>query len=309
VGRAFLLLLPLAAAAQESTPERERLEAAAKKILDAQDGGKPDEAWKDARAATAHAKGARTSDHFRIQGDLAQADMERILRVAEAARAMYLDAFAPPVDRVPRRIELMYFATHAGYREWALNGYPGTAERRAALADAGGAFHGSPAMAASYGNVEFLREMAAHQVSHVLMYLHFRQSVDFAWLHEASAHRASRVLCLTSTITCGIMEGEGMQTAKVAENSPDWNDHLRRRISEGKDVSPETLEAARWNAIGGEVMVKGWSLLEWLIRESPAGVKAFVGSCAEGQAPDWRACFGKPAAELNEAWRQWLVGE
>lgn len=305
----ILALLCAAACAQEVTPVRERLEKEAKALLDAQDPGKPCRPSGDARDALGFERyQARATANFRVQGTFNQEQLADIARIAEAGRADYLKVFEPSEARVPARIEVFVFSNQADFQAWVLACYPGTEERRKSQLDWGGCFIANPAIMVSWGDMAYERECVAHQVTHLLMYLHFGTSLP-VWLTEAAGARSGRRLTLRSSITCGLVGEEGLSTPKVRDNAVDWNDEIRRWLAAGKDVPIADLEAAQWNAVGGDAIIKGWSLLEYLAAEHGEGLRKYAKQCATGETRDWKAAFGVTAEEMNEMWRKRMVGE
>lgn len=289
-----------------------------KKVGAAKDGDEVKEETEEEKAVGAKLA-KRRSPHFLIQGAFSQDDVKTWTRLAETVfdefhALLEVPTDKPVIDEPIRGTLLDTQAQHAGYVDKMMEGSPGQKDW---YKKGGGQWLPSPpsfeGWPAGQGK-ESLPDMTVHMSVHVLFQYYMAQGANNVapWLYESMAYlftvrleRTALTHCITQSTGGGGKEG-------MPHDAGHWKESTRASVQKGGDPPIGRMLSAGINSIQGDLLLKGWSMIDWWLATRKADFLKFLAALRESapgsdaQLAAWKTAFGCTPEESEAEWRKWV---
>ncbi|NUN47570.1 MAG: hypothetical protein HUU15_01905 [Candidatus Brocadiae bacterium] len=292
-------------------------EAAARRTLlralEDADGGKAAERQGDLTRDSGLKLERRVSGHFDIEGKLPQAELARITRASETARAAFQEAFSIEEKRRVGRMTAVFLGSHADHLRFLTRCTPLDERERASYAALGGWSTFQPSITFEVWAADpapgYYAEASAHLIAHLLLVGCFKLKDPPAWLQEGYAFWLSDRLFSAARVRCTDQTRNTGPDAR-ADSTLLWRRDLRRGLREGTDPDMRTVLRARFDDLKLDSMVKAWSLVDWILETKPEALRGYADRLADGD-PAVEALFELLGVEdydgLQSRWAAWLA--
>jgi len=154
-----------------------------------------------------------------------------------------------------------------------------------------------------------IRNRLAHITGHYLISWFSRGLKGTpSWLEEAFGHMAEHVHLGNGVVNCSTLAKYSADggVAKKQFTTKDAKDRVKGLIREGSDEAFEALNKIELNQLDGDHLAKGWTIVEWLLRDRKKDFSAWLEGMnnAETMAALAKAFDGWSPAKLDEEWRK-----
>jgi tetratricopeptide (TPR) repeat protein len=292
--------------------DAERRKAAAARVA-AADGGKPVAEESETETMMGWKLTKRRSAHFFVEAKVADAQVEGIAKLAEAARAEFAAMFELDEKVLPPEIHGIFGANHDDYKAY-IDRVPGLKdeERQQLKLYGQKTFYRFTSWIGHNGpNTDsFLRDSALHHTAHLLAW---RASAGMkndvpAWFNEGLAWWfTDRFNASAATYCMNIGTGAGGRDLK---NPLLWREAILEGLRDGTDPDLRELLNVGYNGLAGVKSVKCWSVMDWLLSVKLAELRKAWGDWREGKevAPALMERLGvKDYEEMDAAWEAWVL--
>ncbi|MCE9581143.1 MAG: hypothetical protein K8T20_01370, partial [Planctomycetes bacterium] len=291
-----------------SAAEADAREAMAKKVGET-GGGKAMDATSDVEEKTEQTFSKRRSAHFYFEGQFTDGEIRALVRVAEASRAVFVEAFQVPQETDPAFLSgvfLRHEGDHAKFLEKCTTA--GALERKAAMELPSWEEFDPPRVEVWLGARPFetLRDEVARAVTRYAFHDLTQMPSTPEWLSQGvSAWIGDRVL--GSALSC-FPRGAG-QGLRDAQTTLRWRRLVRQWVEEGTVPSFHDVSHAAPGELTFEMTVKAWSVVDWLMTAKRARLYDFLARCRTGSSGKAlrRALGAKDNAELDTMWSAWVA--
>jgi hypothetical protein len=159
------------------------------------------------------------------------------------------------------------------------------------------------------------RAAIIHATSHMLLTNFVRWGGPFgvpAWLMEGWAHYAEHHFMRIGQRTCSTKAnyGAGGGISEKRFTTKDAKDRCKAMILDGEDDVIENISKKPLNTINGDDMAKGYTMVDWLMKERQEDFVKFLealrgGDEKTGQPTALKTVFGWTFEQLDAEWKKW----
>ncbi len=296
--------------------DRAEKDAMGKKAASASEGRPIQKATADDKAIGATLT-KRESAHFFFQTSSPDKLLAECVRLAETTREEFYTQFEIPADRVlvEGLVWGILLTKQAEYHAWIDQMVDGSQGNRDQLKRTGGHLKHEPPQYIGYHDDEnSTKDFVVHYTIHVLHHYYMNPAAGAMqpWLYEGTGHYFSHRLLRTGLTNCFTQATGDTSKKGVPRDSDWWKQFIREAVVGGRDPEMRILMTAGINQLDGEMLVKAWSVIEWLMGTKRSEMLAFhealksTDGKAESQESALKAAFGAGYIELDQAWREYV---
>ncbi len=294
--------------------DRAEKEAMQKKAAAAEGGASIDKSTADDKAVGTKLT-KRQSTHFFLQTTLADPVLAELVKLAETTRSEFHTLFDVPEGRelVDGLIWGILLKEQKEYHAWIDGMVDGSEGNRDQLKRTGGHCKYEPPQYVGYEDeISGTRDFVVHYTTHVLhhYYMSPAPGVMQPWLYEGMAHYFSHRLLRTALTNCFVQATGNTNKAGVPRDSDYWKQFIREAVVNGRDPDMRIVMTAGINQLDGEMLVKAWSVLEWLMSTRKKEFFSFFEALksTDGSGPQQEGALketlGWAYADLDHHWRE-----
>ncbi|MBI3820366.1 MAG: hypothetical protein HY286_16875 [Planctomycetes bacterium] len=250
------------------------------------------------------------SEHYEFFGSFEAAELKKLTKIAEGGRAFVIESLGLAESDITNPVAAVLLTSkdlHGKFIDHCTS-YP-EGEKRA-IKGLGGAWIDSPFGIEDWGRegrAEAFKDTVAHRLAgHVTLRGIAGKDRAPDWLEEGFSYWLSLKLTQSALTYCISFEsGTGMSKYHEKKN---WKELARALVREGRDTPIKQIIQLDVNRIGAEQMVKGWSIVDYLIRERRAEFVAFLKDlrtmeCGPALLKDLKV---SSLEELDYLWREFV---
>ncbi|MBI3273292.1 MAG: hypothetical protein HYZ53_30160 [Planctomycetes bacterium] len=302
-----------------SADDRAAADAMKKKVAGAKEGeeiAQPSEDEKKLGFPLAKRKGA----HFVLQAAFGQDDVKEWMKLAEAAfddfhALLEVPADHPVVEEPITGFLLDTKSQHEAYVDKLTDGSPG---QKDFMKKGGGQVEFSPPRFEGWKGgaaKEELADITVHMSVHVLFQYYMALGADnvMPWLYESMAYTFTVRLRRSALTHCITQSTGGGGKEEMPRDAGHWKQAMKESVRKGQDPAVDRMLTAGINSIQGDLLLKGWSMLDWMLATRKEAFLKFLSTMKEApkdgkaQLTAWKAAFGKSPEECEVEWRAWVL--
>ncbi|MEK7468232.1 MAG: hypothetical protein AAB074_12530 [Planctomycetota bacterium] len=282
-------------------------EAMAKRILEAP-GGKPQEATSEIEEKTGQQFTKRRSEHFYFESQYTDGELRALVRAAETARALFIESFQVPPEGEPEFLSgviVRHQGDHRLFLEKCTDA--GELERKTAEEMSTWEEFNPHRFEVWLGERPF--EAMRDEVVHATVRYAFR---DLTRMDETPAWLAEGVCAWIGDRVLGRAEAcfarEDARGKPSTKSTLRWKRFIREWAWEGTAPRIRDITKAEAGELTFEMMVKAWSVVDWLMTAKRDRLYDFLARCRTGSSGKAlrRAVGAKDYDELETMWEEWV---
>lgn len=290
-----------------SAAEADAREAMAKRILESP-GGKPLESTSETEEKTGQSFTKRRSEHFYFESQYTDGELRALVRTAETARALFVEAFQVPPESEPAFLNGVFVrhqGDHRNFLEKCTDA--GALERKTAESMSTWEEFNPHRFEVWLGERPF--DSLRDEVVHATIRYAFR---DLTRMEEMPPWLAEGVCAWFGDRILGRAEGcfarEDVRGMPNAKSTLKWKRFIRDWAWEGTAPRIREVTKAAPGELTFEMMVKAWSVVDWLMTAKRERLYDFLARCRTGSSGKAlrRALGAKDYDELEAMWEDWV---
>ncbi len=161
------------------------------------------------------------------------------------------------------------------------------------------------------GQVDFPQDFVIHDTFHLLFGTRYPalQGTMKGWLTECPAYWFSAKLNGSADCVCVGGESFAAGASRGLGSDPHyWGQTVKDMVLQHKDPDMRTALICGMNSLTGEIIAKGWSAWDWMVKEKKAELFKFLDLLSSGMDQDeaLKEAFGFDYAEFDRIWAEWV---
>lgn len=302
-----------------SAGDREAADAMKKKVAGAKEGEASKEDTEEDKAIGSTLE-KRKSAHFLLQGPFSQEELKEWIKLAETVFEDFHTLFGVPMDKpvVGDPVKGTLLDTeeqHKKYVDACMDGSPGQKEW---FKKGGGEWDPTPPRFEGWkgsGGKDEIADLTAHFAVHVLFhyYMGAGEGNVHPWLYECMAYTFTVRLRRSALTHCITQSTGGGAKGDMPHDAGNWKEATKDSVRKHEDPPIDRMLRAGINSIQGDLLLKGWSMIDWWLATRKEAFFKFLALMKEAAVNDtaqmdaWKAAFGQTPEESEAEWQKWVL--
>ncbi|MBI3820365.1 MAG: hypothetical protein HY286_16870 [Planctomycetes bacterium] len=251
------------------------------------------------------------SDHFEIFGSIDAKSLANLSKLAEAAQA-FMDGLIGTGGRATEgTVTFVFLTTEAEHEKFVDAFTPYTPEQKVLVKKTSGAWTFNPPGYEAWesgGSFETFKDAMVHRaVGHFSIFRFVAMADAPKWIYEGLGIWLSfRFVGYARTYCTG--GGPAADAMNSYRDLANWKTYIHDAVRDGTDAPIRELFAVRKDELSPGVLMKCWSVVDYMIREQPEAFAAMVHKLKDlGNDRAILESFKlKSVDELETAWREFV---
>jgi hypothetical protein len=155
-----------------------------------------------------------------------------------------------------------------------------------------------------------IRNQLVHVAGHFLIFWFSPGLKHASWLSEAFGHHAEHVHLGSGVVNCSTLANYDADGGKAQKEfaTKDAKDRAKGLVRNGSDEAFGILDKLDLNALNGDHLTKGWTLVDWLLREHHDAFVKWLEARNRATTEDsvTQALNGWSLEALDDEWRKYV---